>query len=48
MDWELLWKVLLILTLGGYSILVIVVFFGGLKNIAEMLKDLSVPADQDG
>ena len=47
MSWELLWKILLIFTLGGYTILVIVVFFGGIKNISDMLKDLSTSTDQD-
>ena len=40
MSWELLWKLFLILTLSGYTILVIVVFFGGLKNIKDMFRDL--------
>ncbi len=40
MSWELLWKIFLILTLSMYSILVVVVFWGGLKNIKEMFEDL--------
>ena len=43
MNWVLLWKGVLLFTLFGYSILVIIVFFGGIKNINEMLKDLSTP-----
>ena len=41
MSWELLWKMFLLFTLSCYSILVIVVFFGGLKDIKSMFKDLS-------
>lgn len=43
MNWVLLWKSVLLFTLFGYSVLVIIVFFGGIKNINEMLKDLSAP-----
>ena len=45
MDWKSLWKVLLILTLGGYSLLVVVVVIGGIKNIIDMFKDLSSPSE---
>jgi hypothetical protein len=44
MDWKLLWKILLILTLGGYSLLAIVVVIGGISNIIDMFKDLSTPS----
>jgi len=47
MNWELLWKTILIFTLCGYGLLVIIVIIGGVKNIADMLKDLTKPADQD-
>ena len=47
MSWELLWKIFLIITLVSYSILVVVVFFGGLKNIKDMLKDLSESSKKD-
>jgi hypothetical protein len=40
MTWELLWKLVLILTLGAYATLVVVVFCGGLRNIADMFRDL--------
>lgn len=40
MNWEILWKLTLVLTFSTYSILVIVVFFGGIKDVKEMLKDL--------
>jgi hypothetical protein len=43
MNWIILWKGILLLTLIGYSILAIIVFFGGIKNIIAMLKDLSAP-----
>jgi len=46
MNWEFLWKFILIFTLSTYSVLVVIVFFGGLKNIVDMLKDLKMPADQ--
>ena len=41
MNWALLWKCVLILTLSGYALLVITVFLGGIKNIAAMFKDLT-------
>ena len=47
MNWELLWKVVLIFTLCGYALLVIIVIFGGAKNIVDMLRDLTKPTDQD-
>jgi hypothetical protein len=40
MSWSILWQIFLILTLGLYSILVVVVLFGGIKDIKEMFKDL--------
>ena len=40
MNWDLLWKITLILTFSTYSILVLVVFVGGINDIKEMLKDL--------
>jgi hypothetical protein len=47
MNWELLWKIVLIFTLVGYSLLVIVVIIGGVGNIVDMLRDLRKPPDQD-
>lgn len=47
MNWELLWKSVLIFTLSAYSLLVIVVMFGGIRNIVDMLRDLSNPPDPD-
>ena len=41
MNWALLWKSLLLFTLVGYAILVVVVFFGGLKNIVQLFQDLN-------
>ncbi len=46
MNWVILWKFVLIFTFFAYSILVIVVFFGGIKNIIEMFKDLTESAKQ--
>ncbi|MFC2165696.1 hypothetical protein ACFLT2_11955 [Acidobacteriota bacterium] len=40
MNWVPFWKFVLILTLGGYSLLVVIVAIGGIKNIISMLKDL--------
>ncbi len=47
MNWELLWKGLLIFTLCGYLLLVIIVIIGGSRNIVDMLRDLAKPPDQD-
>jgi hypothetical protein len=47
MNWELLWKIVLIFTLAGYSLLVIIVIIGGAGNIVDMLRDLRKPPDQD-
>jgi len=47
MNWGLLWKAVLIFTLCGYALLVIIVIFGGARNIVDMLRDLTKPADQD-
>ncbi|MGB6864645.1 MAG: hypothetical protein WBE11_03065 [Candidatus Aminicenantaceae bacterium] len=46
MNWILLWKGVLLFTLFGYSLLVIIVFFGGIKNIVAMLKELSAPREE--
>jgi len=40
MIWLYLWKFILSITLLTYSVLVIVVFFGGIRNIKDMLKEL--------
>lgn len=42
MSWILLWKFVLMFTLAVYSILVIIVLFGGVKNVLEMFKDLRI------
>lgn len=47
MNWELLWKGLLIFTLSGYFLLVIVVIIGGTRNIVDMLRDLTNPPEED-
>ena len=46
MIWVLLWKIVLIFTLSAYSILVIIVISGGIKNIKDMLEELKSPPDQ--
>lgn len=40
------WKFILILTLISYSLLVIIVSIGGMKNLVSMLKELKEPPDQ--
>jgi len=45
MSWLLLWKFALVFTLVVYTALVIIVFFGGVKNIFEMFEDLKTPGD---
>ncbi len=47
MSWELLWKIFLIITLVSYTILVIVVSIGGVKNIKDMFKDLNEQAKEN-
>jgi hypothetical protein len=47
MNWVLLWKFVLIFTLSAYSLLVVIVIFGGLRNIVEMLKELSAPREEE-
>lgn len=47
MNWELLWKAVLIFTLSGYTLLVIIVIFGGARNIVDMLRDLTKPPDKE-
>jgi hypothetical protein len=47
MSWELLWKTVLIFALFGYGLLVIIVIFGGSKNIVDMLQDLRNPPKED-
>ncbi|MFC1564958.1 hypothetical protein ACFL6G_08490 [candidate division KSB1 bacterium] len=41
MNWEILWKAVLIFTLSAYTILVVTVMIGGIKNLKDMLKDLT-------
>lgn len=43
MSWVLVWKVVVVLTLAGFSLLAIMVLVGGVGNIAEMLKELGRP-----
>lgn len=40
MNWAQFWKFVLIFCLSAYSFLVIIVIFGGIKNIVDMLKEL--------
>lgn len=40
MNWTQFWKFVLIVTLAGYSLLVVIVAIGGIKNIISMLKDI--------
>jgi hypothetical protein len=47
MNWELLWKIVLLFTLFGYALLVIIVILGGSKNIVDMLQDLRNPPQDD-
>jgi hypothetical protein len=47
MSWAQFWRIVLIFCLSAYSLLVVVVIFGGIRNIIDMLKDLSAPRDQD-
>ena len=47
MNWTFFWKLVLLFTLFAYALLVIVVFFGGIKNIVEMLKELSAPREEE-
>lgn len=44
MNWAQFWKILLLFTLIGYSLLVIVVTIGGFRNLVEMLQELSPKA----
>jgi len=45
MTWMQLWKFVLILTLSSYSLLVIIVTIGGMKNLVQMLKELKEPLE---
>lgn len=47
MSWALFWKIVLIFCLSAYSLLVVIVLFGGIKNIIDMLKELSGPRSQE-
>jgi hypothetical protein len=47
MSWALFWKFILVFCLSAYSLLVVTVIFGGIKNIIDMLKELSSPRDQE-
>lgn len=47
MNWALFWKFVLIFTISAYSILVVIVIIGGIKNIVDMLKDLGAPRNQN-
>ena len=48
MSWMAFWKIVLLFTISAYSLLVIVVFIGGLKNIVQMLRELREPPDPPG
>lgn len=47
MNWTFFWRFVLLFTLSAYALLVIIVFFGGIKNIVEMLKELSAPREEE-
>lgn len=46
MNWVMFWKAVLVFTLVGYSVLAVIVFIGGLGNIADMLRELRKPVDE--
>lgn len=46
MSWEILWKAVLILTLLAYSFLVVIVIFGGIRNVIDMLRELRMPVQE--
>jgi|GEM_PF-1151216 len=41
MNWTILWQIVLIFTLIGYSLMVTVVLIGGIFNIRDLFRDLS-------
>ncbi len=47
MSWALFWKIVLIFCLSAYSLLVLIVIFGGIRNIIDMLKELGAPRNQE-
>ena len=40
MNWAALWRIVLLVTLIGYSLLVLVTTIGGVQNIKDLFKDL--------
>jgi len=46
MNWTILWQIVLIFTLIGYSLMATIVLIGGIYNIRDLLRDLS-PAAPD-
>lgn len=46
MNWGILWKAVLILTLSAYSFLMVIVIFGGIRNIIDMLRELRLPVQE--
>lgn len=47
MNWAAFWKIFLLFTLCGYSILVVVVIIGGTRNVIDMFKDLTTPTNDE-
>lgn len=47
MSWALFWKIILIFCLSAYSLLVVAVSIGGVKNIIDMLKELGAPRNHE-
>jgi len=45
MNWLILWKSILIFTLVIYTVLVIIVGLGGIKDVVALLHDLSGNGD---
>jgi len=46
MNWSFFWQYVLLLTLGGYSLLVVIVVLGGIRDIISLFKDLRQPPDE--
>ncbi|MFC1730148.1 hypothetical protein ACFL6I_07395 [candidate division KSB1 bacterium] len=46
MNWEIMWKVVLVFTLSSYSVLVVFVFFGGIRNLRDMFRDFRSEIDR--
>ena len=44
--WALIWKIVLVFTFSAYTVMFLIVAFGGIGDIKSLFKDLKTPSEE--